>query len=205
SVDHDRQVETRRHIEQSPEALAPAPHDRHRVRRVGQAIPRQPNFAESDQPRVLLGHLTLYPGEVLIGEVSPFRMKPERRPSHLPVGGSDLQRAGIAGGVTAYRHDAPDVMLDGAHDGVARVAEHRVLKMTVAVDYHARITAKSRVPSSPGARRLIASFTSDSLGGGLRPPSEPPPTPIAPAKPALEAPRSRAPSSSAHASPSSRH
>src|SRR5262249_46485834 len=131
------------------------------------------------------------------------RMKPERRPYHLAVGGSDLQRAGIAGGVTAYRHDAPDVLLDGAHDGVARVAEHRALKMTVAGAPPARHTPKSRVPASPGAPRATASLPTHCPAGGLRPPSHRPPPRRAPARPALEAPRSRAPSSSAHASPSS--
>ena len=137
-VDHHRQVEARRQVQQPPEALAPARHQCPRVRRAVQAVPGQPDLSERDEPRVLLRHLALDHGEVFVGEVHPLGMKAEGGPHHLTVGGSGVDRPHIARRVAAHRDDAPDVVLDGARHHGARVTEHRVLEMAVAVDDHLR-------------------------------------------------------------------
>ncbi len=148
-VEDHRQVVAAGQVDQALEALAGLA--AHRVRVVGgaEAVPRQPDLAERDQPRVAGVDLRLHRSRS--SRVSFHSgWKPIAGHTALALSAGGLQRALVGGVVAADRDRAPHVVLGRADDGAAYVLEGRVVQVAVAVDDHEPATV-IRPMSSVGA------------------------------------------------------
>ena len=135
-VEDDGQVEAPRQIEKAGEPPAAARQDLGGVRGLAQAVPRQPDLAEGDQPRVIRRHLRFHQLEVIVGELEPVGVEAHGRPHALAVGSGQLQGARVGLPVAPDGDRPPHVVLGRPRQGAAHVLERRVVQVTVAIDDH---------------------------------------------------------------------